>query len=89
MHLMIQETKEQLRKYQWEGAMFFSHGTSDSRGVLNAVKNEVEYKILSSVVADCGGRDVTLHVEIQGSSYVILNCYAPNVENEQLRLLNI
>ena len=34
---MIQETygtraKEQLWKYQWGGTIFFSHGTSDSRG---------------------------------------------------------
>ena len=52
--VMIQEThstrmKEQLRKYQWGGAMFFSHDTSDSRGVLVAVKNELEYKILSQL----------------------------------------
>ena len=66
----------------------FSHGTSDSRGVLEAVKNELEYKILSPVVADSGGRYIILHIEIQGSSYVILNYYAPNVKNEQLRLLN-
>ena len=68
--------------------MFFSHGTTDSRGVLIAVKNELEYKILSPVVADSGGRYIIFHIEIQGSSYVILNYYAPNVENEQLRLLN-
>ena len=68
--------------------MFFSPGTSDSRGVLIAVKNELEYKILSPVVADSGGRYIILHIEIQESPYVILNYYAPNVENEQLRLLN-
>ena len=87
--VMIQEThstrtKEQLWKYQWRGAMFFSHGTSDSRGVLVAFKNELEHKILSPVVADSSGRYVILHIEIQGSPYVILNYYAPNVENEQL-----
>ena len=39
-------------------------------------------------MADSGGRYIILHIEIQGSPYVILNYYAPNVENEQLRLLN-
>ena len=68
--------------------MFFSHGSSDSRGVLVAVKNKMEYKILSPVVADSGERYIILHIEIQGSPYVILNYYAPNVQNEQLMLLN-
>ena len=68
--------------------MFFSHGTSDSKRVLVEFKNELEYKILSPVVADSGGRYIILHIEIQGSSYIILKYYAPNVENEQLRLLN-
>ena len=73
----------------WGGrATFFSHGTSDSRMVLAAVKNELENKILSPVVADSGERYTIFYIEIQGSPYVILNCYAQNVENEQLRLLN-
>ena len=67
--------------------MFFSHGTSDSRSVLIAVKIELEHKILSPVVPDSGGRYI-LHIEIQGSPYVVLNYYAPNVGNEQLRLLS-
>ena len=62
--------------------MFFSHGTSDSRGVLVAFKNELEYKILSPVVADSGGRYIILHIVI------ILNYYPQNIENEHLRLLN-
>ena len=90
---MIQEThstkmKEQLWKYQWGGAMFFSHGTSDCRRVLVAFKNELECKLLFPVVADSGGRYIIVHIEIQGSPYVILNYYAPNVVNEQLRLLS-
>ena len=48
--------------------------------------NLLEYKILSPVLADSGGRYIILHIEIQGFPYVILNYYAPNVENEQLRL---
>ena len=91
--VMIQKTcstraKEQLWKYQWGGAMFFSHGTSDSKGVLVPVRNELECKMLSQVVADSGGRYVILHIELQESPYVILNYYAPDVENEQLKLLN-
>ena len=39
-------------------------------------------------MADSGGRYLSLHFEIQGSPYVILNYYASNVENEQLKLLN-
>ena len=39
-------------------------------------------------MADSGGRYSILHIEIKGSPYVILNYYAPNVENEQLRFLN-
>ena len=57
-------------------------------GFLIAVKNQLEYKILSTVVDDSGGRYIILHIEIQRFPYIMLTYYAPNVENEQFRILN-
>ena len=38
-------------------------------------------------MADSGERYITLLTEIQGSPFVIFYYHAPNVENEQLKLL--
>ena len=44
----LQETNstkevENIRKHQWEGDMFFSHGSEHSRGVLILIKNTLEF----------------------------------------------
>ena len=64
--------------------MFFSHGTSNARGVAVAISSNYEVKI-KSVINDANGRYVILDVERNGTVYTIGNLYAPtrNFENEQ------
>lgn len=88
--IFLQETyttvkSENIFRYQWHGDMLFSHGTSNSRGVAIAFRHSLEYKTLSIPVCDKNGRYIILYAEIQGSPYLLVNCYAPNAEQEQIK----
>ena len=79
--IFLQETHstqkvENLCRYQWHGDMIFSHGTSGSRGVCMAIRNDPEYKTLSPEIVDKEGRLIILHIEIQESPYIILTIMA-------------
>ena len=65
----------------------FSHGTSDSRGVLIASREASTYKVINQYVGD-GGRFIVLNTLIEDSPVVLINYYAPNEERDQLKVLN-
>ena len=67
---------------QWKGEMFFSHGSSHSRGVLVLIRNNLDFKIRSTKV-DSQGRYIFLEAYIQDSPYFLLNICAPNKSSEQ------
>ena len=62
--------------------MFFSHGSSHSRGVLVLVRDNLDFQ-LRSIKVDSQGRYVFLEVSIQDAPYFLLNIYAPNKCSEQ------
>ena len=64
----------------------FAHGTSDSHGAHIAFREGLNYKVLSSHLND-NGRYVILKVEIQSSSFILINYYAPNKEEQQVLIL--
>ena len=51
-----------------------------------AIRPSLEKKILSQPVCDDNGRYVILCMELQGSPFVLVNCYAPNTESSQVKL---
>ena len=70
------------------GSIIFSHGKSDARGVLIAFREELNYRVLTQHV-DNNGRYIVLNVLIDNNPVILLvNYYAPNVESEQLKLLD-
>ena len=90
--VFLQETHstkkhENLWKYQWHGDMIFSHGTSGSRGGCVAFRYNSEYKLLSPEISDKEGRYIILHIEIQGTPYILINYYGPNGETDQVKVL--
>ena len=92
--IFLQETHstqkvENLWRYQWHGDTIFSHGTSGSRGVCVAFRNDLEYKTLSPQIVDKEGRFIILHIETQGSPYIISNYYGPNDESSQSNVLQL
>ena len=65
----------------------FSHGTSDSRGVLIAFREAPNYKVINQYV-DHGGRFIVLNTLIEYSPVVLVNYYAPNEDKDQLKVLD-
>ena len=92
--IFLQEThsakkNKELWNNQWgcgKSSMFFAHGTSNSRGVLIAFREGLNYKVLSSHLND-NGRYVILKVEIQSSPFILINYYAPSEEGQQVLIL--
>ena len=73
---------ENIWRKQWKGDMFFSHGSSHSRGVLILVRDQLDFKLLSSRVDD-QGRYILLHdAMIQDTPFLLINIYAPNVPSK-------
>ena len=69
--------------------MIFSHGTSNSRGVIVAFRHGHQSKMLSGPICHPNGRYIVLDMEIQGSPYILFNCYASNNEQEQVKLFQV
>ena len=92
--IFLQETYttskiEKLYKYRWHGNMIISHGTSNSRGVIVAFRQGLKYKMLSDPICDPNRRYIILNVEIQGPPHILVNCYMPNMEQEQIKLFRV
>ena len=76
--IFLQETHstkqvENLWRHQWHGDMIFSHGRSNSKGCCIAFRYDLEYKLLSPEISDENGRFIILHIEIQGTPYILIN----------------
>ena len=64
--IFLQETHsteevEKLWEYQWRQKIFYSHGTSNSRGVCIALRAGLDSKLLSPAVRDDNGRYLILY----------------------------
>ena len=89
--MFLQETHstekvEAIWTKQWgcgKGAIHFLHGKSDSRGVLIAFREGLDYKI-DSVFRDNDGR----YLIIQDEPFIPVNHYAPNEEGAQIPVLS-
>ena len=67
--------------------MIFSHRKSDARGVLIGFREALKYKIKARYVGK-NGRYIVLDVLIDNNPVILVNYYAPNVESEQLKVLD-
>ena len=71
-------------EYQWGGKMLSSQGTLHSTGVCTCFGYNLEHKVIK-VISDAEERYIIVNMEIQGSPYVLVNCYAPNTETGQIK----
>ena len=69
------------------GSIIFSHGKSYARGVLTVFREIINYQVISQHV-DSNGRYMVLNVLVDNNPVILVNYYAPNVESEQLKLLD-
>jgi exonuclease III len=88
--VLLQEThvtKEKEAKWKeiWHGDMYFSNGTSNSRGTAILIPRDLIHEIHDEKL-DPNGRFVALKIEIDGNIYGIINGYAPTSDmlEEQL-----
>ncbi|VDI81458.1 blast:Transposon TX1 uncharacterized 149 kDa protein [Mytilus galloprovincialis] len=62
--------------------IYFSHGTTQSRGVAIIIDNKLECKVINEN-KDKDGRILMLNIEIENIIYSLINIYAPNIETER------
>ena len=68
-------------------SLIFSHGKSDGRGVLIGFREATKYKIKARYMHK-NGRYIVLDMLIDNNPVILVNYYAPNVESEQLKVLD-
>ena len=71
----------------FKGQVFFSHGTSNSRGVLIAYLGSKSF-VVKNKRNDDAGRILILDASIDGTDYILVNIYNANTETEQIKVLN-
>ena len=74
-------TKEMGHQYK----LYFSHGTSNSRGVCTIVPKPLA-KFITNTYYDKDGRSVALQFHLGGKNYTIVNNYAPTQDNVKEQL---
>ena len=69
-------------KREFQGEMYFSHGTCNSRGVSILIPDYLPYKVeVKNVKKDTEGRVLLLNCEIEENPIVMINLYAPTKDN--------
>lgn len=64
----------------WVGHVFFSAGSTKSRGVAILINKYLQFK-LQHEIKDDDGRIILILAEIQGQTIILGNIYAPNIDN--------
>ena len=78
---------EQKWKEDFHGKVFFSHGKTNSRGVLIAYIGTEKFTVKKQQT-DHSGRILILDVSINDSEYILINLYNANTEKEQIEVLS-
>ena len=73
---------ESVWRTQWQGKLYFSHGSNKSCAVMILVREDLDFK-LNLVRSDDNGRYIIMVAEVQGSSFLFVNFCAPNSVQDQ------
>ena len=73
---------------EWQGKMYFSHGTNDSCGVALLISKDIDINVCE-VKRDTMGRFLSLKFSMDDEEFQVVNIYAPtrNHVDEQLKFL--
>ena len=90
--LFLQETHssgkvEQKQKEDFKGHVFFSHGKTNSSGVLTAYFGKETLNVKKQET-DKEGRNLILNVSVNGSEYILINLYNANTEKERINIFS-
>ena len=83
--VFLQEThsvkhNEKVWNTQFSSKIWFSHGTTQSRGVAILFSKQLEYTV-HNVITDENGRYIILYCTILKKKILLCNLYAPNVDD--------
>ena len=74
-------------KDDFKGEVFYSHGKSNSRGVLICfIVSKIFF--IRNKLSDNDGRILILDVDIDDENFFLINLYNPSTEAEQLKTLS-
>ena len=68
---------------EWGGEVFFSHGTSHSKGVMTLINPILDFKVEKSI-CDKNGRLLILDLIADDTHLILVNIYAPNDAKQQV-----
>ena len=90
--LFLQETHsssnvEQKWKEDFKSHVFFSHGKTNSCGVLTAYFGKETFNVKKQET-DKEGRILILDVSVNDSEYILINLYNANTEKEQINVFS-
>ncbi len=76
-------------KNEWGGQIFFSHWTSNSKGVAILIPKNIEYSMCDKIT-DIEGRILIVKLKINEICFIICNVYAPTRDHkkEQISFIN-
>ena len=73
---------ESLWKSEWGGKIYFSHGTSHSRGVMTLFNPKLA-ALVGNIETDKNGRYLILQATIGDTAFQLCNIYSPNNNSDQ------
>ena len=77
---------ENIWRNEWGGALFFSHGTTHSKGVCILINPFAQPKV-EYYYANDSGRIVLITITLNGQKLSLCNVYAPNDQVNQLQFM--
>ena len=77
---------EELWKKECDCEVFFSHGTSQSCGVMVFFSKKLDIEVTEKII-DSDGRFILLKCIVQGTKILLYNVYAPNNEKDHVTFL--
>ena len=72
---------EKIWRSQFGGQVFYSHGTSNSKGCMILIKRNIGTKIHKIIKDEVNGRYLLLDVSVGEYRFVLCNVYAPNEDD--------
>ena len=78
---------ENIWSSEWGGVIFFSHGTTHSKGVCILMNPTFNFTFENSH-KDPNGRIVSVDVNLNGSKFSLCNIYVPNEQRQQQEFLH-
>ena len=67
--------------------LIFSHGESNARGVMIAVRESLDIKVIS-VLKNNNGHFIIMYAYVQDKLFLLVNYYSPNDEGGQVQTLS-